>query len=49
LKNPPFTCSDKLTTGFDMPVLSEVGGLKANGVYIENVKKVPFVLSVVEA
>ncbi len=37
LKIPPFTWFDKLTTGFDKLVLSEVEGLKANGECIENI------------
>ena len=46
LENPPFTWFDKLTTGFDGPVLREVEGLKANGGYLENIEMIPFVLSV---
>ena len=34
----PFIWFDKLTTGFDKPVLSEVEGLRANG----SVCEVPF-------
>jgi hypothetical protein len=44
-KNSAFTWFDKLTTGFDKPVLSEAEGLRANGMGIEIAGDFPFVLS----
>ncbi len=42
LKNSPFTWFDKLTTGFDKHVLSEVEGLRANGAGVENIADFSF-------
>jgi hypothetical protein len=44
-KNTAFTWFDKLTAGFDKPVLSPVEGLRANGTGMQIVGNSPFVLS----
>ncbi len=47
LKYSPFTWFDKLTTGFDKHVLSQVKGLRANGAGVENIGDYPIMLRLV--